>query len=57
MSYILQHDEKSSCKYCDKYVELLTPEWPERRSKMFYICFDCRKVFEAGVGEVKRVSD
>lgn len=50
--YVLQMDEKSICKYCGKHVELLAPSFTKGR--MFYICFDCRKVFEVGVGEVMR---
>ncbi len=31
--YVLQLDEKSFCKYCDKNVELLTPEFPGEGTK------------------------
>lgn len=50
--YVIQHEKKSFCKYCEQEVELLTPEYPTKRQKMFYVCWPCKKVFEAGVGEV-----
>ena len=53
-SYILQVDEKTFCKYYGKSVELLCHAMAGRGSYMFYICFDCRKVFQVGKGEVPR---
>jgi uncharacterized protein with PIN domain len=56
--YVMQMDEKSFCKYCGKSVELLCPDvakFTPIRDKWFYICFDCRKVFQIGRGEVQRV--
>lgn len=52
--YVLQLDEKSICKYCGKYIELLCTQWVSLRKAWFYICFDCRKVFQVGKGEVER---
>ena len=53
--YVLQHAEKSICPKCQKYLELLCHEWAgPRRERAFYICFDCRVVYEVGKGEVRR---
>ena len=55
-TFVLQIDEKSYCKYCGKNVELLCHDMitVHGTRPMFYICFDCRKVFEVGKGEVPR---
>ena len=58
MEYVLQKAGKSYCKYCDESVYLLI----EKDSgflphPVFYICFDCEKVFHVGVGEVEFISD
>jgi uncharacterized protein with PIN domain len=54
--YIMHLIEKSVCPQCHKHVELLCEEYHIKKGlpAMFYICFDCRKVYEVGVGEVKR---
>lgn len=53
-TYVMQMTEKSCCKYCNKMVEILIAKNPNRLTPIFYICFDCRKVFEIGHGEVGR---
>jgi hypothetical protein len=56
MKYVLQKSKKSYCKYCTGYVHLLI----EKHSGFgptptFYICFECKRVFHVGIGEVERV--
>jgi uncharacterized protein with PIN domain len=52
--YVLQESDKSRCKYCNRYVHLLIEkEASAQYSPIFFICFDCRRVFQAGIGEVE----
>lgn len=56
--YIIQKSDKSICRYCGEYVDLLIEKDPvPMKTPIFFICFDCRRVFQAGVGEVKREED
>ena len=59
MKYVIQKTTGSYCYYCDELVHLLIEEMPSSavRMPMFYICFDCEKVFQIGVGEVERGED
>lgn len=53
-SWVVKHDEKSFCSRCGQELELLCKEFSlSRRDPMFYICWACKKVFQAGVGEVR----
>ena len=53
--YIIQKSDKSRCKHCEKYVDLLIErDANPTPGPIFFICFDCRRVFQAGVGEVER---
>lgn len=52
--YIIQPAHKSRCPACNRRSWLLCPEDPYRQAPMFYLCFQCRKVFQVGVAEVKR---
>jgi len=59
MKYVIQETAKSRCKYCNKPVHLLIEKDPQLTFQfdpfpMFYICFDCKKVFHIGIGEVER---
>lgn len=65
-NYTTYHTEKSFCPGCNKTVlalsadiddlelviqDLVEEEHPQYPS--FYICFDCRRIFQVGKGEVK----
>lgn len=55
-NYILQKADKSHCPGCKKYVDLLCTDEPMlealKRKHWFYICWNCKRVFELGKGEV-----
>jgi hypothetical protein len=54
MRYVLQKAGKAYCKYCDESIYLLIEEAPfAPGGPVFYICFDCQKIFHVGVGEVE----
>ncbi len=63
--YVLQRTTSSRCKNCNEYVELLIQEGDfdytlclnaaHANLPAFFICFDCRKVFQAGVGELELI--
>lgn len=51
--YIMIPAEKSHCpSNPDHKIVLLCREDQPPRSNDFYICFDCRRIFQIGVGEV-----
>ena len=55
--YVLQQSTSSRCKNCNEYVELLIEREtsPRISPPIFFICFDCKKVFQAGVGELELI--
>lgn len=53
--YIIQKTQKSHCPECNQTVDLLAPINPRMRGAIFYICWNCKAIFQAGVGEVIRV--
>jgi len=61
MKYVIQGTGKSRCKYCNRPVHLLIEKDPNLfrfdSLPMFYICFDCKKVFQVGIGEVERAEN
>ena len=52
--YILQLAEKSRCRYCNSYVSLLAEgsEAAKFSIPWFYICWNCHRIWEVGIGEV-----
>lgn len=52
-NYVITLTTKTHCPTCNKLVDLLTKNWSMNKP-MFYICWDCRKIFEVGKGEVRR---
>jgi DNA-directed RNA polymerase subunit RPC12/RpoP len=54
-NYVVQTTTKSKCLHCDKHVDLLCHEWAgPKRERAFYICFECKRIYEVGRGEVRR---
>lgn len=54
MIYIIQN-VRAVCPDCNKPVKLLCEKDITMTSPMFYICWNCDKVYQTGVGEVKHV--
>jgi hypothetical protein len=54
MEYVIQKTDGSYCPKCYQLLDLLIKDKPSKEEPMFYICFDCVKVFQIGVGEVRR---
>jgi len=51
--YTLQESTSSRCKECSRYVHLLIEKNPSPRdTPVFFICFECAMVSQAGVGEL-----
>jgi hypothetical protein len=50
----LIYDEKSKCDL-EHGLSLLVRD--DGRGDKFYICFECRKVFEVGVGRVRNAGE
>jgi hypothetical protein len=51
--YVLQLTSKSICPDCGENVHLLCPDGVKLlNGRMFFICFTCKTVAEAGVGKV-----
>ncbi len=56
MKYVLQKSEGSHCSHCNGTVYLLIEELGNFESvPTFYICFECKRAFHAGVGEVRKI--
>ena len=54
--YVLQKSTSSRCKYCEEYVHLLIEKGTNPiDTPVFFICFECKRVFQAGVGELKPI--
>ncbi len=54
--YVLQKSTSSLCKYCEEYTYLLIEKEPNPLVvPIFFICFNCKRVFQAGVGELKPI--
>ena len=57
-NYIIQKAEKSHCPSCGKVVDLLCTNNDMlkalKREHWFYICWNCKLVFELGKGRVER---
>jgi hypothetical protein len=53
MKYVIQKAEKSTCPKCGLTVDLLAPEI--NNGPIFYICWPCKIVAQAGVGPVEVV--
>lgn len=60
IKYVLQSTSLSSCNHCDKHLKLLIEAEIDEVSYVdpmdrptFFICFNCNRVFQAGVGELK----
>jgi len=54
--YVLQKATSSKCSHCDKYVYLLIEKDVNPIVlPIFFICFDCEKVSQAGVGPLKPI--
>jgi len=52
--YTTLHAESSFCSKCDKTLILLSRvDFELTGAAMFYICWDCRLLFEVGVGRVE----
>lgn len=45
--------DKDFCPTCHSNVGLLAPEDMDPTQPSFYICWECKKVFHIGEGEVK----
>ena len=57
ISYVLQKSTSSKCKYCEEYVFLLIEEGPDVfHCPVFFICFKCERVFQAGIGELEPIN-
>ena len=52
--WTIQTTTKSHCGHCMGYLDLLCEDYPAPGSPMFYICWTCKKVLQAGEGEVRR---
>jgi hypothetical protein len=45
------------CKHCEQYLFLLIEKGVNvLNTPVFFICFDCRKVYQAGVGELEPIN-
>jgi len=55
--YVLQKSDSSRCYECDKYVYLLIEKYanPSGTFPIFFICFDCKRVSQAGVGRLEPI--
>lgn len=52
IDYVIQKTTGSYCLECEDLLYLLIPQYASTKPK-FYICFDCRLVFEVGKGKVE----
>lgn len=50
--YVLQKMEKSHCPKCLKLVWLLVYDERPVGTPSFFICFECRQIWQVGVGPV-----
>jgi predicted RNA-binding Zn-ribbon protein involved in translation (DUF1610 family) len=57
MAYILQKADNTLCPNCGKTVQLLCKESLFSTGSMFYICWFCEKIFQVGIGEVKKAEE
>jgi len=56
LQYVLQKTTSSFCNDCEKNVYLLIEKYPNPGvNAIFYICFDCEKVSQAGVGPLEPI--
>ncbi len=54
--YVLQNMPGSYCLHCNKKLHLLIEKFITSGDEhIFYICFHCDSVFQAGVGEVEKI--
>ena len=52
--YVLQEASKTRCPICTHRVDLLIQGLPNGHRPAFYVCWDCREVFQIGQGRVER---
>ena len=50
--YVKVDTVASHCPDCNSRTTLLCKRWNQQGSAQFFICWNCRKIFEAGRGEV-----
>ena len=57
--YVLQQASSSVCRDCHKYLKLLIEKGEVQFFNLpaFYICFDCKKVFQVGIGELELIKE
>jgi hypothetical protein len=52
--FILQSESTARCPGCNRLTEMLVRESVPVHSPIFYVCWPCRRIWQAGVAEVKR---
>ncbi len=56
-TYVRQVTTKSHCGSCARNLTLLIPNDPGPADSLFYICWNCKKISQAGIGEVEEAVD
>lgn len=62
-NYLIQKASKSHCPQCHKMVDLLCTDDERdmlralKHNHWFYICWNCKKIYEVGKGEVYRENE
>jgi hypothetical protein len=51
-NYVRLLTTKSHCGECDGYLTLIQHREMRPTAPMFYICWECQNVIEAGVGDI-----
>jgi DNA-directed RNA polymerase subunit RPC12/RpoP len=56
--WVLTKADRSHCPHCHHTTTMLSRiDLPKPPAPMFYICFRCQRIFEAGVGECIYLTD